>query len=467
MKKNKINLNKKKITVMGIGLHGGAVDLITWLSKQGARVVATDKKSKEKLAPSIKKLKELKNVRIVVGQHRMEDFESVDLVIKNPAIPWTDKYIQTAIKNKIPVEMDAGLFFELSPTKNIIGITGTKGKTTTSLLIYEILKKAGRKPIKVGIGQGSVISQLEKINKKSWVVFELSSWRLSILRRKEISPRYAVITNITQDHLNYYSSMEKYIRDKKAIFLNQKSKGVLVLNYDDEILREFENEAKGTVFGFSEKQINKNNGVFVEKEEIKYNKDGQEGIICQLQEINIRGKHNIKNILAASAICLAVDIPVKVIKEAVINFKGVPHRLEFVRKINEVLYYNDTTATTPASGIAGIQSFSRPINLIAGGSNKELDLMSLGEEIATNDNVKKVFLLKGAATEELKKIIEVKGGAKKVRGIFESMNEAIKAVSDEAEKGEIVLLSPGCASFGMFDNEFDRGEQFKRAVENL
>ncbi len=452
---------------MGIGLQGGALGVIRWLSKQGARVVATDKKSKEELAPTLEKIKDLKNVSVVVGQHRMEDFESADLVIKNPVVPWTDKYIQAAIKKGVPVEIDSSLFFEMCPTPNIIGVTGTKGKTTTASLIFEILKKAGKKPIKAGIGQGTVIGKIDKIKKKNWVIFELSSWRLSALRRKKISPRYAVVTNIFQDHLNYYSSMEKYIRDKKAIFLHQKSKGVVALNHDNDVVREFAAETKASVIYFSKKVIDENNCVFIEEGKIKYNRDGQVGTIFVVEDIKIRGQHNVSNVLAACAICVAVGIPAKVIKEAVADFKGVPHRLEFVKKIDEVSYYNDTTASTPEAAIAGINSFSRPIKLIAGGSNKKLDLTPFAEKIAQDDKVRKVYLLEGTATERLKKQIVEAGGEEKIVDIFESIEEAVGVAKEAAKESEVVLLSPGCASFGMFVNEFERGDRFRNAVLSI
>ena len=165
-------LKNKKIIVMGIGLHGGAVDLILWLLKQGARVTATDIKSGEDLAPSLEKLMGQKNLRLVLGQHHMDDFINADLVIKNPGISWDNKYIQTALKNNISVEMDAGLFFHFCPSKKIIGITGTKGKTTTATIIYSILKLAGKKPVAVGIGQGNLMSKLENVGGKTPIVFE-------------------------------------------------------------------------------------------------------------------------------------------------------------------------------------------------------------------------------------------------------------------------------------------------------
>ncbi|MEA2007250.1 MAG: UDP-N-acetylmuramoyl-L-alanine--D-glutamate ligase [Patescibacteria group bacterium] len=458
---------KKKVVVMGIGLHGGNVATIQWLSSQGAKVIATDKKSKDDLASSLEKIKGLKNVTIVTGQHRMEDFESADLVIKNPVVKWSDKYIQAALKRNIPVEMDSSLFLTNCPSRKIIGITGTKGKTTTSLLIAKMLEMAGKEFVKVGIGQEAVMNKLEKIKKNTWVIFELSSWRLSALAKHKISPRIAVVTNIFPDHLNYYATMEEYVDDKKLIFLNQKSNGKLILNWDNELAKNFESEAKGVLAYFSLEKIDENICVYIEGGVIKYNNDGEIGKICKTEEARLRGSHNLYNALAACAVAILARVSPSNIKEALVSFKGFPHRLEFVDKVGGVKFFNDTTATTPESGIAGINSFSKHINLICGGSNKKLDLRPLANKIVKAKHVSTVFLLKGSATDELKKLIIEFGGASKIAGVYSGMKDAVEDGAQFASSGEIVLLSPGCASFGMFKNEFDRGNQFKDIVKKM
>ncbi|MFZ5982289.1 MAG: Mur ligase family protein, partial [Patescibacteria group bacterium] len=200
-------LKGKKITVMGLGLHGGGIGTIKFLSGVGAKVTVTDIKAKEELAQSLEKIKGLKNVETVFGQHRREDFIKADMVIKNPGVPWNNQHIKLALENDVPVEIDASLFFKLCQNP-IIGITGTKGKTTTASLIFEILKTAGKNPLQVGVGQVSVLDKLELLKKDTWVVFELSSWRLSGLGRAKLSPQIAVWTNFYPDHLNYYKDLE-------------------------------------------------------------------------------------------------------------------------------------------------------------------------------------------------------------------------------------------------------------------
>lgn len=465
----KLKFKKRKVTVMGIGFHGGAIDLIKWLLKQGAHVTATDIKTKGELEPSLEKLKGLKNLIINAGQHRSEDFEKADLVIKNPAVPWNNKYIQMALKKEIPVETDSSLFFQLCASKKIIGITGTKGKTTTSSLIAEMLKQAGRKVVSVGIGQGKVMSKLSEITSETWVAMELSSWRLSALKKNEMSPHVAVLTNIYPDHLNYYGTMDKYIADKKIIFDYQDKEDIAILNWDNEEVRSMKEEVKSHKIFYAMEEINDEleKKVYIKEGKIRFNFNGDKGEICDMKDIKLRGPHNVSNALAMTSVGLSIGIKPETIKKTLAEFKSIHHRLEFVGNIDGVKFYNDTAATMPESAVAAINSFMTPINLICGGSSKKLDLTKLGKKIAKAKYVKKVFLLKGTATEALEKTIREEGGEERIVGVYEDIESAVNDAKAEAQEKEIVLLSPGCASFGMFKNEFDRGDKFKKVVEGF
>lgn len=456
----------KKITLMGIGLHGGGVGTVKFLAMHGAKVIATDLKSKEQLSVSLEKLKGLKNVQFVLGRHRMEDFTSADMVIKTPPVPWGDKHIKAALEKNVPVEMDSSIFFKLCKN-TIIGVTGTKGKTTTATIIYEILKSAGKNVIKVGIGQTSVLDKLALLKKDTIVVFELSSWRLSALGREKLSPHIAVFKNIMPDHLNYYKTMEKYLADKRYIFSNQKSKDWFVFNEDDEKLREISQDAKAQLIRFSVKRIEKSRSVFIDDGSIFLNNGIDVKKLVDIKDIKIPGKHNLSNVMAAIGAVYALGITPIQIKKGILDFKGVPHRLEFVKEIRGVKYYNDTAATIPDAAISAMQSFELPIVLIAGGADKDLNFAEFGKEIV--QRVKEIVLLKGNATEKLITHIKknLKEGDRLEIRVAESMSEAVFYAKNVSQKGDIVLLSPGAASFGLFANEFERGEKFRESVNKL
>ncbi|HHE45938.1 MAG TPA: UDP-N-acetylmuramoyl-L-alanine--D-glutamate ligase, partial [Candidatus Moranbacteria bacterium] len=345
-----IDLKGKKVTVMGLGLQGGGVGTVRFLVEAGAQVIVTDLKSKEDLKPSLEKLKGLKNVAYVFQQHRPEDFTKVDMVVKNPSVSWSNKQIKLALEKGIPVEIDSSLFFKLCKNK-IIGVTGTKGKTTTASFIYDILKMAKKNPIKVGIGKVSVLDKLRLLKNDSIVVFELSSWRLSALGRYKISPSMAVITNIYPDHLNYYKLMKEYIKDKKNIFLFQHSEDSCVVNQDNEIIRELEEEIKSHLVKFSKHKIFESPSVYLDKGSIYLNDGFDEKKIIETDRIKLRGKHNLENVLAAAGAAWVAGVKIETIKKAILNFRNIAHRLEFVRELSGVKYYNDTTATTPEAAI--------------------------------------------------------------------------------------------------------------------
>jgi UDP-N-acetylmuramoylalanine--D-glutamate ligase len=463
---NIADLKNKKITVMGLGLHGGGIGTVRFLSESGAHVTVTDLKTKEELLPSLEKLKDLKNVSYVFSQHRPENFTNTDMVIKTPPAPWNNKQIKLALEKKIPVEIDSSLFFKLCKNK-IIGVTGTKGKTTTATLIYEIFKLAGRNPVKVGIGQTSVLDKLKDLKKDSVVVFELSSWRLSALGRDKMSPQIAVITNIYPDHLNYYKSMTEYTADKKNIFLWQKKEDICVINNDNEIVQNFEEEINSQIIKFSKNKISEGKSVYLENDAIYFNNGVDEKKIVDIKNIKLKGTHNIENIMAALAVTITSGIKIEIIQKAISEFLGVAHRLELVRELNGVKYINDTAATTPEAGKFALSSFPEPIILICGGADKNLDMAQFGKEICAR--VKGVVFLKGLATDkiisEMKKTDSCLSSQK--FEIVESMEKAVELARSVSKEGDVILLSPGSASFGLFVNEFDRGDKFKEAVKRL
>ena len=458
----------KRITVFGLGLNMGGVGTVGYLVRQGAsEIIVTDIKTREELAPALEKLAAYDNITYVLGQHRPEDFTRVDMVIKNPAIPWTNEYVKLALKHGVPVEMDSSLFFRFSPAP-IIGVTGSKGKTTTASLIAHILEHAGKEVVRAGISQVGVLGTLEQTTKESIVVFELSSWRLSALVRVKKSPYIAVLTNIYPDHLNYYKSMAAYVADKAQIIAYQKTSDTCIANLDDLWLPTVVQHAPGVILWSSTNGAVDGDGAWLRDDTLFISNQSKEQILLPLSDVPLRGKHNIANILSASLAALAAGLSLEQVRSGIMSFPGVPHRLEKIALKNGVTYYDDTAATIPHAAVAALRSFSEPVILIAGGSDKNLDFHTLAEEIIIRP--KGLVLFKGEGTEKLLEAVRALLPEKEKNRRFEvveSMEKAVELATRAAEPGDIVLLSPGAASFGLFKNEFDRGDQFRRAVDAL
>ena len=431
----------KKILIMGLGHLGGGAGVARFFVEEGAHVTVTDLKNKKELEESLEKLKGLP-IEYVLGKHHADDFKTPDLIIRNPDVPFDSEFLQVARRNKIPIEMDESLFLKFCPV-SVIGVTGTRGKTTTTILIGEILKKAGYPTLLGGNLPGiATLSLLPKITPQTKVVLELSSWQLQGLAQNKISPHIAVVTNIYPDHLNRYKNFKDYIDDKKLIFKYQKKDDLLVLNQEDPIVSGFSTQAKSQIVWFKKTDWPAD------------------------WPLKILGVHNRENAAAARVVGKLLKVDEEIIKMAMGEFAGVPHRLEIIRKLKGVTYVDDSTSTMPVAGIAALRAFGQnPIILIAGGNSKKLDLSDFALEITKM--VKAVVLLEGTATDELESGIKREGAGMKILGRFSDFKKAILTAQEVVEPGDVVLLSPGCTSFGMFRNEFDRAEKFKQIVLSL
>lgn len=456
------DLKGKKVTVFGLGLHGGGVDTVLFLVRHGARVVVTDIKSRADLKVSIDKLASVaKKVEFVLGQHRCEDFTHVDMVIKTPPAPWNNKHIVLALNAGVPVYVDASLFFLLC-RQSTIGVTGTKGKTTTTSLIAHILREAKQAVAPAGIGQLPMLGVLDTMTKDSIPVCELSSWRLAALGRIKKSPAVSVVTNIMNDHGDYYRTRAQYEADKKHIISYQKSDEWCVLNADDETLRAWSGDVRGRVVWTSTKIVPDGQSVFVRDGRV-YRSDGVATVeICSLVDSVLKGTHNQSNIAQAAAVAHIAGVSDAQISKAIATFTGVAHRLEYVDTVNGIDYVNDTAATIPDAAIASARAFTTPVVLIAGGADKNLQFADFAQMIATE--LRAVVFLAGAATDKI--VIQLR----KINPDFtpiiaKSMTEAVVEATKLAQNGDTVLLSPGAASFGLFANEFDRGDQFRETVQ--
>lgn len=447
----------KRITMLGLGLLGRGVNVAKFLAELGVELTVTDLKSREQLAPSIKKLAKFKNIRYVLGEHKLSDFKNCDMVIKSAGVPLDSPYIAEAKKNKIPVEMDASLFAKFTPA-TIVGITGTRGKSTVTHLVMHILEHAYPGHVFLGgnVRGMATLPLLKKTKIGDIVVLELDSWQLQGFGDAKISPHIAVFTNFLSDHMNYYKgSMDKYFADKVNIFKHQNEGEVIIMGEDaaKEIKNRFKGNAEGDVLVASKKIVPKN------------------------WKIKIPGEHNRANIACAVLACQELDVSEKAIKAGVESFVGVPGRLELVRTLDGVKYFNDTTATTPDGNRVALEALTikenplsprlqrarKNIVLIAGGADKNLDYKEMARLV--HKTVKGLVLIEGAATEKLLALIPKRTSYPVY--IVDSMKDAVDTAREFTKKGDTVLLSPGAASFGVFKNEFDRGDQFVKLVNKL
>ncbi len=435
----------KKVTVMGLGLLGRGVGDVEFLAKQGADLIVTDLKTKKELAKSLEQLKQFKNIRYRFGEHREEDFEKRDFILKAAGVPIDSPYITHAKKHSIPVYMSTALFAKLTEG-TIVGITGTRGKTTVTYMLFEILKRAytGTKK-KVFLGgniQGiSTLPLITKVKKGDVVVLELDSWQLQGFGDLGISPPISVFTTFMPDHLNYYKGdLRTYFDDKANIFINQKAKNTFVAGEQLCTLPKAFTKRfpRGTRF-VSERALPKQ------------------------VTLQIPGEHNMYNAALAFITARSMKVPQKIIILSLLKFKGVSGRLEKIATWNTVPIYNDTTATTPEALCVALEAVGKKHNivLIMGGSDKMIDLSILKGPIA--EYVKTIFLIPGTGT---KRLLEEKIIPKQVT-VFEykDLSSIVKASLASASLGDVILLSPGFASFGIFKNEYDRGDQFVSFVK--
>ncbi len=473
-----IDLKNKKVTVMGLGLfeEGSGISATKFLVEAGAKVTVTDLKSAAQLAEQLKRLdKSIKgmdsrrrgnDVKFVLGRHNESDFKSADLIVRNPGVPKASKFLALARKNKIPVVTDISLFFELIERKRIIGVTGTRGKSTTTTLLYDFIKTIDKQTVIGGNITKSPLAQMPQVKKGGMVILELSSWLLESLADIKKSPHIAIFTNIYPDHLNTYTGIEDYAEAKKNIFKFQTLQDYVILNRDNAYTKKMGSEVVAQRYWFSLKPFKEENGCFLRGGQIVFRSNGLEQKVCSIKELQLPGEHNQANALAAVCAAMIFGIKPVLIKKVLRQFKGVPNRLELLREINGVKYYNDTTSTTPEATFAALQALGKKKNivLIAGGSDKGLDFKQVVKEIKSK--VKGLVLLNGTGTERLEKEFGNQLRQSNYAKV-DSMADAVGVAKSFAKRRDIILLSPACASFGMFINEFDRGDQFRQLVKDL
>ena len=462
------DLKDKRITIMGLGLNQGGLGVARFLAKVGAKILITDLKTEEELGSSLEKLKDF-DVKYILGRHREEDFINTDMIIQNPAVPHNSKYLKIARKHKIPIKTDLDLFFQLCPSKNIIAVAGTKGKSTVSQLIYHIFKEAQKDAILAGNIGISVLDILEKINPQTWLILEISTWQMEGIRNRKFRPQTAVLTNILPDHLDRYPNYKEYIRSEKLIFKHQRPNDNLIVNYDNEETIKIKKEAGLPIYWFSAKE-KVEPGCYLKNDKLIFQSGEYKTTFAKISDLLLPGLHNLENILAASTVSFIHNIPGNIILKALKNFPGIPYRLEFIGEVRGIKFYNDTCATTPEATLAALRSFTeQPVILFLGGKDKKLNYENFGEAIGKNKEIKKIILLQHPDYDASLKILSaLKKHLDSEKIILtSSLKVGVEAALQQAQANDLVLLSPAAASFGMFENEFDRGDQFNKIVKNL
>ena len=451
----------RKVAIIGLGVSN--IPLLDYFFQKKARVTVFDERKIEKIPNEL--IQKLNNYefKYVFGKNCLKNLGSFNfnIILRSPSCLPTRKELEDASSNGALVTSEIELLMEMAPCK-IIGVTGSDGKTTTTSLINSILQKGGYKTYLGGNIGTPLFTKLEEIKPQDILVLELSSFQLM---RMEISPNIAVITNITPNHLNIHKDYEEYINAKKNIFKYQGEDDTVILNYDNEITRNCKKEAKGKVIFFSGKE-KLDDGFIVDDKIIKECDDRIRKHVLDCREVILRGEHNYENIATAFAATKdLVDIDVAV--EAVKEFKPVEHRLEFVREINDVKWYNDSVSSSPTRTIAGLNSFDEEIVLIAGGYDKNLDYTPIAKPIV--DKVKTLILIGQTSDKIFDAVKEELEKENKELNIYmcNSLKETVELARKSAKPGQIVLFSPASASFDMFKNFADRGEQFKELVNEI
>lgn len=454
-------IKNKRIAVIGLGVSN--IPLIDYFYAHGANVVAFDNRNKENIDFSVIQKLEDYNMLYYLGENSLEHLIGFDYIFRSPSCRPDIPEIVKEVENGAILTSEIEKVLELSPS-TVIGVTGSDGKTTTTTLIYKILEANGYKCFLGGNIGTPLFTRISEMKPEDMVVLELSSFQLMNMK---ISPKVAVVTNISPNHLNVHKDYQEYIDSKMNIFLHQDENGILVINADNEITKEFYKKAKGKVRYFSSNQILENGIIFDKSEKIiKLCEDGVRKHLIKQKNMKLRGNHNCENACAAISATLDYakeDITRKTIEE----FPGVEHRLEYIRTIDGVEWFNDSIGSSPSRTIAGLNSFEEKIVLIAGGYDKHLDYTPLAKPIL--QNVSKLILI-GQTADKIEKAVKDEASLEgKSLPIYRcnKFEEIVTIAKEVATEGEIVLFSPASASFDLFKNFEERGNYFKELVNNL
>ncbi len=471
------NFQHKKVLIFGLGILGGGISSAKWFYKNGAKLKITDLKNKKELTKALKKLKNIK-AQYILGKHRKEDFDWAEIILVNPGVSYKNEFIKYALsKNKL-VENDCSLFFQYAQGE-FIALTGTRGKTTTTTWIYELLKnfdKEIKKKLILGGNQPdkSLFKIIEKTNKNTLSVLEISSFQLEFYRKNLKAPKIALITNIYNDHLNRYENLKEYALIKAKIFQNQKEDDYLILNYDNEFTKLFlKQKPKSQVYFISLNNLPKNlKGAFIKNNDLIL-KDEKEEKIFNIKKFKLLyGEHNLYNLLFALLVVYLylkeknIKFNFKKIKNKIYSLKTPDFRQQIIYQSKNLLIINDSAGTSPDATISALKRFkNKNLILITGGTDKNLDFKDLAKEIKNNIKKENLIFLNSNATQKLINELEKLNYQVFKENIFENLKDCFNKALKINLKKKIILFSPGSASFEKFKNEFDRGKKFNDIVK--
>ncbi len=447
----------KRVLVVGLGESGLAA--AQKLLSVGAEVTVTEKLSTPLLKERAKRLRE-GGAKVFMREHSLDLLQDKKLIVASPGVPKEIELFQAARQRGLPVwsEIELAYYFLKEKNVTLVGVTGTNGKTTTVELLGKILKKAGQSCRTAGNIGYPLVKLADEVGEGDYVVTELSSFQLEHI--VNFRAKVALILNITEDHLDWHPNFDDYVKAKAKIFMNQQSGDVTILNRDDPRVWAFKNEVPADYLGFSRKHP-LSNGVYLENGYIVANLKGSKEKVIKLNEVALFGEHNYENAMAATAAALFLGVRVKSIEEVLKEFSGLPHRIEYVGQIGGVKFFNDSKATNPDATVRALLSFSEPLILLMGGRNKGNDFTVVAE--AARGRTKDIILF-GEAADEIGQIFQAFGHNFTT---VSTLKEAVQKGFKKAKSGDVVLLSPGCASFDEFKDYKQRGEFFKQSLKEL
>lgn len=453
------SIKDKKVAFIGTGVSHN--DLIRMFVKKGIDVTVCDRKTADKLDVYDEFSKA--GVKFALGDNYLDEIFNCDIVFRTPGMYFNNPVLTEARKKGIVVTSEMEVFFDLCPCK-IYAVTGSDGKTTTTTLISEFFARSGRTVHKGGNIGRALLPIIEEIKETDVAVVELSSFQLISMRK---SPDVAVITNIAPNHLDVHGTMEEYIDSKKNLILHQNAFSKTVLNLDNEITNGLSDIVRGKLVKFSRKSVPHPFGAFLNENNVLcYNDNGKVTEVIEAEKIRIPGVHNVENYLTAISAVWG-EVGLDAIRETAVEFNGVEHRIEFVRELDGVKWYNDSIATSPTRVLAGLNSFSQKLIVIAGGYDKKIPFEPLAKPV--NEKVKALILLGVTADKIQKAVTEYEGYSEENLKIYRvsTLEEAVAKAKEIAVEGDIVTLSPACASFDLYPNFEARGNHFKNIVKSL